>query len=314
MTTSTDQTLYGILGVPPDASPEQITTSYRALAKRHHPDRGGDAVAFMQVQTAYEVLRTTESRATYDNQLRHGTDEDATPTGGSRATGTDEDWTADNDTPVAGTRADRYGYPESTTRPRPSNGLLTCAAVSAALLLLTLLAMLEFGTVGIILDLVILAAIAFRIMSAGDAERSRKIVRTTSVLIALFGVLLLFGANGGWKVLGVPVIALAVLLYLTIERLREFRADMTYRHGFLVFLDEIRDMDDVGIYVIEYSEMAGQRTRVSMVDATTMEPAGPKSLWGVWRAGMIVAVDSHHRVRAAAFQRGVAAANTYRVW
>jgi len=48
-----------ILGVGPDASPEEIHDAYRAKSKKHHPDRGGDEWAFRMVARAYEVLKTT---------------------------------------------------------------------------------------------------------------------------------------------------------------------------------------------------------------------------------------------------------------
>jgi len=42
------------LGVPRTASPPEIEAAYRRLRAQHHPDRGGDAEAFMRVQKAYE--------------------------------------------------------------------------------------------------------------------------------------------------------------------------------------------------------------------------------------------------------------------
>jgi molecular chaperone DnaJ len=62
--------LYGILGVPPDASDEEIKRAYRSKAREHHPDaNNGDAVSearFKEVSFAYEVLRDPERRARYD--------------------------------------------------------------------------------------------------------------------------------------------------------------------------------------------------------------------------------------------------------
>ena len=51
-----------ILGVGPDASPEEVHDAYRAKSKKHHPDRGGDEWAFRMVARAYEVLRATAER------------------------------------------------------------------------------------------------------------------------------------------------------------------------------------------------------------------------------------------------------------
>lgn len=59
-------TLYDALGVPPDASPDDIKAAHRAAAKRHHPDAGGDAEKFGQIQRAYDVLSDPDRRARYD--------------------------------------------------------------------------------------------------------------------------------------------------------------------------------------------------------------------------------------------------------
>ena len=40
-----------------DASHQEITRSYRELAAKHHPDKGGDKEAFIHIRQAYEILR-----------------------------------------------------------------------------------------------------------------------------------------------------------------------------------------------------------------------------------------------------------------
>ncbi|WP_428264699.1 DnaJ domain-containing protein [Haliangium sp.] len=61
---------YKVLGVKPDASPEEIKRAYRKLAKKYHPDStGGDKAKesrFKQVGQAYDVLGDSEKRAQYD--------------------------------------------------------------------------------------------------------------------------------------------------------------------------------------------------------------------------------------------------------
>ena len=61
---------YEVLGVEREASPDDIKRAYKRLARKYHPDvsREQDAEEkFKQVGEAYDVLRDTDKRATYDN-------------------------------------------------------------------------------------------------------------------------------------------------------------------------------------------------------------------------------------------------------
>ncbi len=52
---------YRVLGVPRDASPEDLHDAYRRLVKLHHPDRNGGSPEssrrFQEIQAAYETVR-----------------------------------------------------------------------------------------------------------------------------------------------------------------------------------------------------------------------------------------------------------------
>ena len=58
---------YSTLGVPRDASQEEIKKAYRKLAMTHHPDRGGNPTEFQKLNDAYEVLSDISKRQQYDN-------------------------------------------------------------------------------------------------------------------------------------------------------------------------------------------------------------------------------------------------------
>lgn len=66
---------YDILGVPRQASPDEIKKAYRQAALKNHPDRNpGDLAAeerFKEAAEAYGVLIDTEKRAVYD-RFGHG--------------------------------------------------------------------------------------------------------------------------------------------------------------------------------------------------------------------------------------------------
>lgn len=60
---------YAVMGVPRDATAEQVKQAYRRLARRYHPDvsKLPDAEQrFKEVGEAYEVLRDPQKRAAYD--------------------------------------------------------------------------------------------------------------------------------------------------------------------------------------------------------------------------------------------------------
>ena len=63
--------LYDVLGVPEDASPEEIRTVYRQLARTFHPDVNADAGAvehFREITEAFLVLSDPEKRRAWERQ------------------------------------------------------------------------------------------------------------------------------------------------------------------------------------------------------------------------------------------------------
>ena len=60
---------YGIVGVPRDATADDIKRAYRQMARKHHPDVSKDPQAetrFKELGEAYEVLKDPVKRAAYD--------------------------------------------------------------------------------------------------------------------------------------------------------------------------------------------------------------------------------------------------------
>jgi molecular chaperone DnaJ len=71
---------YETLGVPKNASDEEIKKAYRKMAMKHHPDRNqGDTstaaeVKFKEAKEAYEMLSDSNKRAAYDQYGHAGVD------------------------------------------------------------------------------------------------------------------------------------------------------------------------------------------------------------------------------------------------
>lgn len=71
---------YEVLGVPKNASDEEIKKSYRKLAMKFHPDRNQDngakdaEVKFKEAKEAYEMLSDPQKRAAYDQHGHAGVD------------------------------------------------------------------------------------------------------------------------------------------------------------------------------------------------------------------------------------------------
>ncbi len=57
--------LYDILNIDENASKAEIKDSYRRLAHKHHPDKGGDEEVFKEIKVAYETLIDPKKRAQY---------------------------------------------------------------------------------------------------------------------------------------------------------------------------------------------------------------------------------------------------------
>ncbi len=69
---------YDILGVAEDASNEQIKKAFKDIAKKEHPDRGGDEARFKEANEAYDTLKNSQKRHDYDTMRKFG----GTGTGG----------------------------------------------------------------------------------------------------------------------------------------------------------------------------------------------------------------------------------------
>ncbi|WP_203136945.1 DnaJ domain-containing protein [Microbacterium sp. JZ31] len=101
---------YEVLGVPRDASEDELRRAYRLRLRQTHPDTGGDAAEFVRVQHAWELIGTPAARAAYDS-------------GAGTSLAPEPSWEA-GAAPARGPRADTrprarsYGHPGGWRRER----------------------------------------------------------------------------------------------------------------------------------------------------------------------------------------------------
>ena len=65
-TNASDKPLYAALGLPEDATSEQIHAAFLNISKAHHPDVQGDAEIFAKARRAHEILMDPIKRRVYD--------------------------------------------------------------------------------------------------------------------------------------------------------------------------------------------------------------------------------------------------------
>tara|TARA_B100000902_G_scaffold260049_1_gene246295 strand:- start:1613 stop:2404 length:792 start_codon:yes stop_codon:yes gene_type:complete len=62
------QNPYDTLGVSRDSTDTEIKTAYRKLAKKHHPDAGGDQKRFAEISSAYDSIKDADARFNHEQQ------------------------------------------------------------------------------------------------------------------------------------------------------------------------------------------------------------------------------------------------------
>ena len=108
---------YDVLGVDPAVDDDALRKAYRLRLRETHPDTGGDAAVFIQVQRAWELVGTEGARAAYDRG--HGFGDTAAPdfsAGGSA--GSAAGWRAPAARADTRPRARSHGQPGGWRRER----------------------------------------------------------------------------------------------------------------------------------------------------------------------------------------------------
>ena len=63
---------YKVLGVGETATKDQIKKAFKDIAKKEHPDRGGNEAVFKEANEAHDTLKDSQKRHDYDTQRKFG--------------------------------------------------------------------------------------------------------------------------------------------------------------------------------------------------------------------------------------------------
>jgi len=74
--------LYKVLGVSKSATDREIKKAFKKAALKHHPDRGGDAEKFKEVEKAKQILTDPQKRKLYDKYGEKGVERGGPAAGG----------------------------------------------------------------------------------------------------------------------------------------------------------------------------------------------------------------------------------------
>jgi curved DNA-binding protein len=69
-----DMDPYTTLGVNQSASDQDIKKAFKDLAKKYHPDRGGDEAKFKEINEAYDKIKTADKRQQFEASKHFGGD------------------------------------------------------------------------------------------------------------------------------------------------------------------------------------------------------------------------------------------------
>ncbi len=109
-------TPYEVLGVSPSVAQDELRRAYRRLLRETHPDTGGSAGRFREVQAAWELIGDPEDRARYDRgESAYAGDLTAE---GSASGGFSATFHATRSQSGSSVRARSYGHPGGRARER----------------------------------------------------------------------------------------------------------------------------------------------------------------------------------------------------
>lgn len=112
----TNKDLYKVLGLPREASQDDVQQAHRKLVRKYHPDANPEDHSaeerFKEIQQAYEVLSNPQKRREYDKRSHTASREDSriSGAGAGRRTGAGATYTSSEQVTRSGGLLFSLGY------------------------------------------------------------------------------------------------------------------------------------------------------------------------------------------------------------